>query len=606
MQKKRTPYNRKAVLSMIGNKDYVSAKKLLENILNEDKNNSEAWFFLGAIYGQQEHFEKAIQCSKKSILGNFNAEGAYFNMGIAQRSLGRTSEAMDSFRQAIKINPGNQAAVGQFKQAWHDLSRAQSITINIKGNIAICTPSTPELLTPYVLLEQEDWFENEIAFIRKLIQPGNIAIDIGANYGTYTFTMAKHCKPDGFVYAFEPVQSTVSYLEESIRVNGFGNVKVIPKAISNFEGTSRIFLTDNSEMNSLTRDVLHNNSEEIHVTTLDNLTALIKGREITFIKIDAEGEECRVIEGGDQFFKKQSPLVMMEIKHGQHTNIDLLDDLKALGYSPYRLVPGLCILTEFTENDSADSIQLNIFCCKNNRAEQLRKQGLLAGNCSNMSDEMPARNNYWSEFARQHPYTEAFCHDQESSETSDNTDYHLALCCYAQSQSESESIDTRYRALHQSLEIAKRAIATKATLPRQLTITRLFLELGYQGQAVSTLKNVMRHINKNSDYHLDEPFLPPRKRFDRLPVGKVPNDWLICCIFECMELISKFTSYSSGIDDLPRLENILRTGYAGIEIERRYQLIRVRHGLKVSSKKSSVLSQGVCLNNVFWKQQLPD
>jgi len=31
---------------------------------------------------------------------------------------------------------------------------------------------SPAFLTTYVLLEQEDWFENEILFLRKLMRPG--------------------------------------------------------------------------------------------------------------------------------------------------------------------------------------------------------------------------------------------------------------------------------------------------------------------------------------------------------------------------------------------------------------------------------------------------
>jgi hypothetical protein len=42
-----------------------------------------------------------------------------------------------------------------------------------------------------VLLEQEDWFEKEIAFVRRLLRSGMRAVDIGANYGTYTLAMAR-------------------------------------------------------------------------------------------------------------------------------------------------------------------------------------------------------------------------------------------------------------------------------------------------------------------------------------------------------------------------------------------------------------------------------
>jgi hypothetical protein len=52
-------------------------------------------------------------------------------------------------------------------------------------------PDSLELTTPYVLSEQQDWFEDEIRFLRRLLQPGMNAIDIGANYGVYTLAMAQ-------------------------------------------------------------------------------------------------------------------------------------------------------------------------------------------------------------------------------------------------------------------------------------------------------------------------------------------------------------------------------------------------------------------------------
>ncbi len=45
-------------------------------------------------------------------------------------------------------------------------------------------------ITPYVLREQLDFFEDELKFVRKLVLAGQKAIDIGANYGVYTLPMA--------------------------------------------------------------------------------------------------------------------------------------------------------------------------------------------------------------------------------------------------------------------------------------------------------------------------------------------------------------------------------------------------------------------------------
>ena len=72
----------------------------------------------------------------------------------------------------------------------------------------VVAPDSLELITPYVLREQQDWFEDEIKFLRRLLQPGEKAIDVGANCGVYTVSIAQAVGPSGKVWAFEPASST--------------------------------------------------------------------------------------------------------------------------------------------------------------------------------------------------------------------------------------------------------------------------------------------------------------------------------------------------------------------------------------------------------------
>jgi hypothetical protein len=64
------------------------------------------------------------------------------------------------------------------------------LTLRVKGVLQVCVPDDIRWMMPYVLLEQEDWFEDEISFVRRLVQPGSRVIDIGANYGLYTLALA--------------------------------------------------------------------------------------------------------------------------------------------------------------------------------------------------------------------------------------------------------------------------------------------------------------------------------------------------------------------------------------------------------------------------------
>src|SRR5258708_11318539 len=96
-----------------------------------------------------------------------------------------------------------------------------SIVQILVDGVRIVVPDSLFLITPYVLREQGDFFEDELPFVRQLLQPGQNVIDIGANFGVYTLSMAQKVGPGGQVWAFEPAPSTAQFLARGIEENGF-------------------------------------------------------------------------------------------------------------------------------------------------------------------------------------------------------------------------------------------------------------------------------------------------------------------------------------------------------------------------------------------------
>ena len=104
--------------------------------------------------------------------------------------------------------------------------------LNLVDGVRVVVPDSLNLITPYVLREQLDFFEDELRFVRQLLQPGQKVVDIGANYGVYTLPMAKKVGATGHVWAFEPTSSTAEFLAQGIAANGFGQVTLEKKAVS--------------------------------------------------------------------------------------------------------------------------------------------------------------------------------------------------------------------------------------------------------------------------------------------------------------------------------------------------------------------------------------
>ena len=218
--------------------------------------------------------------------------------------------------------------------------------LRIPGDISIEVPSSLRQLTTYVLIERDDWFENEIRFLRHWLSPGMRAIDIGANYGMYALSIAKAVGPSGRVWAFEPTRTVVDTLRRSIAKKGFDNLALQPLALSSREGVGKFFTYPNSEMNSFTSiartaDIAQVEVvEEVAISTVDRQAEALGWDRIDFVKIDTEGEELRVIEGGRDFFSRQSPLIMFEIPNTGNDNgiWTLVAAFQNLGYDCYHLI----------------------------------------------------------------------------------------------------------------------------------------------------------------------------------------------------------------------------------------------------------------------------
>jgi len=122
----------------------------------------------------------------------------------------------------------------------------KAFVLNVRGGARLCLPAVFDLITSYVVLEQEDWFEDEIRFVRRWLRPGMRAVDVGANYGLYTVALAKAVGPEGRVWAFEPAPDTAQFLDATLRLNDLGHVLLTRAAVSSRATTRQLWPCDGS------------------------------------------------------------------------------------------------------------------------------------------------------------------------------------------------------------------------------------------------------------------------------------------------------------------------------------------------------------------------
>jgi FkbM family methyltransferase len=474
-------------------------------------------------------------------------------------------------------------------------------TIRMAGDILIKVPDSLELITPYVLREQEKWFEDEIGFVKQVLRPGARVIDIGANYGVYTLTMAAAVGDQGHVWAFEPATSTARCLQDSVSLNRFKNVSVIQAALSNRTGKARLSLDRNSELNSLASQA-NALTEEVAVTTLDRCKSESGLKEIEFIKVDAEGEEQNILAGGGELLSVESPLIMFELKHGNAVNVGLIGRFAELGYSTYRLIPGLNLLVPFDRDETPDLLLLNLFCCKDDRAAALENAGWLVRHSQIPRTMEREAYGTWENDLYSLPFARRLREQWQKSLKQADLSYLKAIELYFFAHADSRTPYERYHALRASFSGLGQIAGTGQKLTYLSTFTRVAAEMGFRVTALQTVARQGEIVGKTRRAPLDEPFLPVCGRFDYLDPGSRPDDWFFASLLETYETLHAYSSYYSGQSTLGNLEIIQGLGFQSPEMERRRQLIRMRYGMQPGPSSSPLLSKKTesNLNPEFW------
>jgi len=252
----------------------------------------------------------------------------------------------------------------------------ESWQVTTTNGITLRLPPSMRSLTTYVMLEQECWFEPEMSLLPRLLTPGTNALDIGANHGLYTLEIAR-CAPGGRVWAFEPTSVPRARLRRSVEDAGLSQrVVVVDAALAERVGEASFAVHDNSELNS--REGEGGRRERVRLETLDRyLETHAPGLPIDFVKLDAEGDETRVLAGAQRFFATQSPVVLFEYKHGTKVNGALLDAWHDLGYGLFRWSAELALLLPFDTVTTEAAFALNLVAVRPAQQAVLAARGLL-------------------------------------------------------------------------------------------------------------------------------------------------------------------------------------------------------------------------------------
>jgi len=246
-------------------------------------------------------------------------------------------------------------------------------------NIKICCDKRDAHSLPMSYLNFSVYEEEEVNMITKLIKPGDIVFDIGANIGWHTLCVLLNHK-ETTVYSFEPIKETYQYLIKNLKLNKCGTDKAFNIGLSDENTTGKFYYDIEYSPASSMADLRESEDTvtvECKVKKLDDfISSTLSLKKLDFIKCDVEGAELLVFQGGYETIKKYKPIILTEMlrkwaaKFNYHPN-QIISFLKDLGYRCF--IPHNGQLKVFFEMDE-NTVETNFFFLhEENHMKQLQK-----------------------------------------------------------------------------------------------------------------------------------------------------------------------------------------------------------------------------------------
>jgi FkbM family methyltransferase len=156
--------------------------------------------------------------------------------------------------------------------------------------------------------------------LERVLRPGAVAIDIGANIGVLTVLMADLCGPTGAVHAFEPAGENFNYLMKNVAASGATNVTASRAAVTAGDGPVTIEFNEAYPAGSFVDQgasaspsaSVSASAEKVDGVALDSYVERAGLERIDLIKIDVEGFEPAVLHGAKATLARFRPMLIVE------------------------------------------------------------------------------------------------------------------------------------------------------------------------------------------------------------------------------------------------------------------------------------------------------
>jgi FkbM family methyltransferase len=197
--------------------------------------------------------------------------------------------------------------------------------------------------------------EDEIDGLAQVVDEGDVCLDIGAEYGVYTYALSYAAGPKGSVHGFEPLPGPYRVLGAGVRLLCGGRAHAHRMALGDRPRDAavmslpcrrglpvhgRAFLTDGTQGLGPNAEFAGERRPVVRVGTVDEVVAAAGLPRVDFVKADVEGAEPLVLAGAAGTLLRDRPTLLLEIedrhlaKYGARAD-RLVEELRSAGYSMF-------------------------------------------------------------------------------------------------------------------------------------------------------------------------------------------------------------------------------------------------------------------------------
>jgi FkbM family methyltransferase len=149
----------------------------------------------------------------------------------------------------------------------------------------------------------------ERQLLRRILSPGAVVVDAGANIGTYSRFLARRVGRNGAVHSFEPAAENFTRLCQATRA--FSNVRAVQAALGEHSGHTELYLSNmlNVDHRTYPTNPCSSRRERIDIVALDDYFKT--GDRVDLIKLDVQGYELHVLRGADRVLQENRAIKLV-------------------------------------------------------------------------------------------------------------------------------------------------------------------------------------------------------------------------------------------------------------------------------------------------------